>query len=115
MYRIDRSLAILPVALCLTTGVAAEDTSSADPPLPAAARAAVLDYATDGGRVAYHGTSASRLDNVTYVVVVDLGEGHDLMVLLVRRFEDDKGAAYWKASAVDPSEAALLGERLRAR
>lgn len=115
MSRIARLLALLAVALCVTTAVADEDTSGADPALPSEARDAVREYATDGGRVAYRGTSATRLDGATYAVVVDFGDNHDLMFVLVRRFVDDKGAAYWKASAVDPTSAALLGDRLKSR
>ncbi len=75
----------------------------------------VRDYATDSGRIAYRGTSASRLDDVTYAVVVDFGEARNLMFLLVRRFEDDKGAVYWKAFPVDQSTAAIIGEMFKAR
>jgi hypothetical protein len=115
MSWIARPLALLAVALRVTAAVAAEDASNADSSLPAEAGAVVRDYATDGGRVAYRGTSVTRLDSATYAVVVDFGEKRDMLFLLIRRFVDDKGAAYWKASAVDPTSAALLGETYKPR
>jgi hypothetical protein len=115
MSWIARPLVLLAIAVALTTAARAEEKCDADSGFPAQARDAVRQYATDGGRVAYHGIAATRLDGSTYVAVVDFGDGRDLMVLLVRRFIDDKGDGYWKAAAVDPDSAALFGNRLKGR
>jgi len=113
MYWIARPLAMFALTLGMATAASADEASCADPSLPEQARAAVRDYATNGGHIPYRGTSATRLDSATFAVVVDFGDARDMMFLLVRQFVDDKGANYWKASAVDPATAALFGERLR--
>lgn len=112
MPKLARLLAILGVGWVLA-GPALADEKPAVATLPAEARAAVREYASDGGKVGYRGISATQIDNATFVAVVDFGDNKDMMVALVRYFVDDAGRGYWKASAIDPTSAALFGDRLR--
>jgi hypothetical protein len=114
MSRIARLLAILTLTLATTAAARGDEQCGADPSLPAQARDVVRAYATDGGRLTYRGISASRLDSSTFVVVVDFGDRQDMMLLLLRKFIDDKGGGYWRASPVDSASAALFGARLKA-
>jgi hypothetical protein len=112
MPKLSRLLAIIGIGWALA-GPALADERPAVAPLPAEARAAVRDYASDGGKVGYRGISATQIDTATYFAVVDFGDNKDLMLVLVRYFVDDGGHGYWKASAIDPTTAALFGDRLR--
>ena len=112
MPKLARLLAVLGVAWVLMAPVHADERPAVTP-LPAEARAAVREYASDGGKVGYRGISATQLDSSTYFTVVDFGDNKDLMFLLVRYFLDDGGHGYWKASAIDATTAALFGDRLR--
>ena len=112
MPKLARLLAVLGVGWALAAPVRADDRPAVTP-LPAEARAAVRDYASDGGKVGYRGVSATEINSSTYFAVVDFGDNKELMLLLVRYFVDDGGHGYWKASAIDATTAALFGDRLR--